>query len=645
MRLLVLPGIPFLLSLGFSVSTAGSHVYWQDSGFFLVAVKELGILYPPGFALYVLLCKAWTLALGFVDFTYAVHLFSAVCAAGAAGTIAVATRDLLRTKGPLFKTVEEEGPLAEWIGVSIGCLAAGGYTFWAAAILAKVYAFYFLILALLIWRMIRADESGKPRDFTIVAALIGLAWQAHPSATNAGLALILFAAFHRKAVGWKGLLWRTLLAALCAIGPIHLLPLFTYAGGSALQFGDPGTLSGFFEYVSGSRFTMMPFNFGLEGSRVASVGRYFWEEFLGIGVLLVAAGLYRLWSLNRRLLIGLAAWIVPVLVVTVLFKLEGQHDFWMVAAWIPLWLVAAVGMSMAGRLREAAVVLGLAGTIWATIANRSDLDQRSYPYAEMMGHAYLDQLAEDSSLYLASDDAQSTVLYLQRVQGVRKDVTVFGPALNSAFARVLAPTGFRARRSLESYHERPDNELFGYTSYAFLKLWGPLWVSARDPKDLPPWKESLPAEQLSKFFRRERGQFLDRGLFDFHVRPEPYEKRLLRLFLLARKHRADALAKEGKFQEAAASYETILRLDPWMEEEPAAVLPLAVIYAGLQQYPRALALFKKAVSLDLLPSKRAEAYYFLAALCGDSPEGTEWKAKALASPDLAPELRAKLEGR
>src|SRR6185295_1977034 len=154
MRRGVLPAIPFVVSLALSFSTMGSHVYWQDSGFFLVAVKELGILYPPGFALYVLLCKAWTLAFGFLDFTYAVHLFSAVCAAGAAATLAVAARDLLRTKGPIFRTLEIEGAPAAWVGASIGCLAAGGYTFWSAAILAKVYALSYLILTLLLWRMI-----------------------------------------------------------------------------------------------------------------------------------------------------------------------------------------------------------------------------------------------------------------------------------------------------------------------------------------------------------------------------------------------------------------------------------------------------------------------------------------------------------
>lgn len=627
MKRLILPGIPFLLSFALSLSTAGSHCYWQDSGFFLVAVKELGILYPPGFALYVLLCKAWTMALGFVDFTTAVHLFSATCAALAAGTLAVAARDLLRTKGPIFKTVEEEGPLAEWVGASIGCLAASGYTFWAAAILAKVYAFYFLILTLLIWRMIRADESGKPRDFTIVAVLIGLAWQAHPSATLIGAALILFVAFHRKVVGWKGLLWRTGLAALCAIGPIHLLPLFKYAGGSVLRFGEPDTLSGFIEYVTGARFTTKGQNFGLEASRVASVGRYFWEEFLGVGALLLGAGAYRLWSVNRRLLSGLAAWVVPVLVVTVLFKFEGQHDFWMVAAWIPLWLAAAVGMSMAGKLREAAVAAALVGTVWAVIANRSDLDQRHYTLAETLGHAYLDGLRPDSFLTLESDDALATTLYLQRIREVRPSVQIASPHVVwfAKLSKSSSPT---------YYYERPPG----------MSTWGPLWFKGGVYPLPEPWKEPLPAEEIPKLYRRPRGQFVERKGDRIRVRPEPYEKRLLRLLLLARKHQADALAREGRRAEAAELYESILKLDPWMEEEPAAVVPLATLYAGMGKYAQAEAMFKKSLLLDL-QEQRSQVYYFLAALCGDRPEGAEWKAKALASPDLPADLRRQLERR
>lgn len=634
----VVPGIPFVVSFGLSLSTAGSHCYWQDSGFFLVAVKELGILYPPGFALYVLLCKAWTLAFWFLDFTYAVHLFSAACAAAAAGTIAVAARDLMRTKGPIFRTAEEEGPLAEWVGVCVGCLAASGYTFWAAAILAKGYAFYFLILSLLIWRMIRADEDQRPRDFTTVAALIGLAWQAHPSATLTGAALILFVAFHRKVVGWKGLGWRTGLAAACAMGPIHLLPLFKHAGGSALQFGDPGTLSGFFEYASGSRFTMNSGNFGLEGSRVASVGRYFWEEFLGIGALLVAAGACRLWTLNRRLLVGMAAWVIPVIVMTVLFKIEGQHDFWMVAAWIPLWLVGAVGLSMVGRLREAAVALALVGSIWAVIANRPDLDKRDDALAETLGRYYLSGIPKDKLFLTASDDAYATTIYLQRVRLENPSLNVRAPwDAMASYQGWLGGPFYWEKRPSSATDRRWDRVV----------PVGPLFRLPRpeETTEIEEWKEPLPAEQIPGLFRRERGQFVERRGEKLLVRPEAYERRLLRALLLARKNKADVRARQGKHAEAAVLYESILRLDPWMNEEASSVFPLAVIYVGLQRYEEAEAMFRKALALELEPAKRAEAYYFLTALCGNRPEAAEWKAKALASPALPAELRAKLEGR
>jgi hypothetical protein len=635
MKRLILPGIPSALSLLLSFSTAGPHCSWQDSGFYLVAVKDLGILYPPGFALYLLLCKTWTLLLGFVDFTVAVHLFSAFCAAAAAGTLAVAIRDLLRTKGPIFRTVGEEGPWAVWVGVSIGCLAASGYSFWSAAILAKVYAFYYLILTLLLWRMIRADEDRRPRDFTIVAALIGLAWQAHPSATNAGLALILFVAFHWSALGGKGVAWRTALAAICAIGPIFLLLLFKVAGSSPLQFGDPGTWSGFWDYVFGFRFTGSSAHFGLEGSRVASVARYFWEEFLGIGMVLVGAGLFRLWTLNRRLLVGLAAWIVPVIVMTVLFKLEGQHDFWMLAAWLPLWLVASVGLAGIPRARKAAAAGALAGVLWAVVANRPDLDQRHYTLAETFGLALLEQLEPHSRLFAESDDAASTILYLQRVRGVRPDVRLV--TLGATRDRGV-PDGPGDYGDSVGWWTRAG------TSESELRGWGPLVT--RKGGDLKPWRAPIEAEQLPPQFRRARGQFIDRSNPpEIRVRPEPYERRLLRMLLLARKMEADEMSRRGEFRDAASRYESILSLDPDSGDDPTIILPLAVADVGLLKYVEAEALFRKSLALDLAPQKRAASYYFLAALCGNRPEGAQWKAKALASPELPGDLRAKLQGR
>ena len=63
MKRWAVPGIPFALSLCLSLATVGSHPFWQDSGLYLTAIKDLGVLYPPGFALYEVLCRAWRDAL------------------------------------------------------------------------------------------------------------------------------------------------------------------------------------------------------------------------------------------------------------------------------------------------------------------------------------------------------------------------------------------------------------------------------------------------------------------------------------------------------------------------------------------------------------------------------------------------------
>ena len=428
LRRAAVPGVPTVLSLALSLSTVGSHVFWQDSGFYLTAVKEMSVLYPHGFVAYLVLCRLWTLIFSFLDFTLAVHLFSSVCAAAAAGTVALATRELLRARSPLFGSVPgDPGPQTDVCASAIGCLAATGYTFWFSGIYAKGYSLYFLVLALLLWRLIRAAETRNPRDFTIVAVLIGLAWQAHPSAALTGLALILWVGVHRAVVGWKGVAWRAGLAAGVAAGPALAIPVITSP--SLASFGNPDSASEILDYLLGSRFTGRAGVFGWDGSRAASVGQFLWEEMLGVGLVVVTVGLVGMAMRNRTLFLGILAWIVPVLVVTVLFKIEGQHDLWFVSAWLPLYLAGGVGLYEISRrtgrwARWTAAGVAAAGVAWGAAANFSDLHLGNYDLPERFGRMYLEALDPDALLLVKSDDAVAIPLYLTLVRGVRADVTV-----------------------------------------------------------------------------------------------------------------------------------------------------------------------------------------------------------------------------
>src|SRR6185503_7426861 len=97
-------------------------------------------------------------------------------------------------------------------------------------------------------------------------------------------------------------------------------------------------------------------------------------------------GLLALRKENPGRLVGIAVWSGTVAVVATMFKIEGQHDLWMLAAYLPLYATAAVGLAALARLRPAApYVLGAAGVIWAVAANWKDVDQRNYDLVERFG--------------------------------------------------------------------------------------------------------------------------------------------------------------------------------------------------------------------------------------------------------------------
>lgn len=658
--------VPIIFSLILSATTVGPHLYWQDSGFFLLAVRDLGILYPTGFALYVVLCKAWTVLLFFLDFTLAVHLFSVVCAALAAGALAQAARELLRTRGPLFRVVAEDTTATDsvdWTAAAIGCLAACGYTFWSAALLAKVYAFYYLVLALLLWRMIRADATGSKRDLTLVAALIGLAWQAHPSATTTGAALVLFVVSQRRAVGWGGIAARLGVAAACAFGPLLILPAMA-SREPFLMFGDPRTASGFKDYLLGSRFTGVQGVFGFTHSRAVSVARYFWEEMLGIGLILVIPGVVRLARVNRRLLLGLAAWVVPVLLVTVLFKMEGQHDFWFVAAWLPIWLAAAVGLhaeAQAARERGKLVIVALAaaGMIWSIAANHADLNVRNYTLPEAMGRYYLEPVDPGAVLVLRSDNVVAPCLYAQRILGVRPDVVLVTPSdlddpegtarLMRRHPFLRMPEGSPSRRDERAaafananagvdgralFFEAPPPSALLRPDLA-LRPAGPMksvvargQENAIDPKY---WQEPIRAEDLARMRRRARAQFNEYLPTGVRVAPETFEHRFLRDLLRARQNLADWHARAGGFRRSAEIYESILACDPEMQTDRGVVYNLAGAYFGMKRYALAEPWLRKALELELPAPHAAQVCAFLAVICDGSnraDEAAHWRQRA-----------------
>lgn len=693
MKRWVVPVVPFLLSLGLSAATVGTHAYWQDSGLYLTAVKDLGVLYPPGFVVYEVLCRTWTKIFGFLDFVLAVHLFSSFCAALAAATMAVAVRDLLRSRGPVFRVSDSDpGDAADACGLLAGALLATGFTFCSNAIYAKGYSLYYLILTLLIWRMIRADESGRPRDFSIVAALIGLSWQAHPSATLTGAALVLFVAAHAKTLGAKGVALRVGIAAACALGPSLILLPWLLSRDPWLVMGTPSGPLEALKYVAARRFVAIPGVFGLDSVRVASFGLFLWQEFLGVGLVLLVWGLRVLFDRNRRLLWGLVAWVLPYATVTILFKIEGQHDCWFVAAWLPLYLAVGVGSwRVAQRFPAQAkpLLLGAAAaaTVWAALANVADLSQRDYTLAESFGRSLLEPVDPDAVLLLSSDDSNALASYLQRVRGDRPDVALVTANFLDADAggrwyeeRLLRQYPFLQAPDYEGLRRQfPQAERRDLALAAFLNAnidahrpvfserlvplelirpghtlvpAGVSWkLVAQGPEsaiDSRYWSFPVEPEQILVGSRRARGQKITQGPGTLNVDPQRYEERLRSQLVLARFHLAMALTERGQFLQASRLCESIMALDPeyWSNPEMVHVFAISLHAAG--ETAKAEKALRRSVEISVLPRNRATASYYLGEIARarrDEAEAQRWFQSALTVPGLDEGTRRQIESR
>jgi hypothetical protein len=689
----LVPAVPVLASLALSLSTIGNQVYWQDSGLFLAAVKDLGVLYPPGFVLYVVLCKAWTLLFFFLDFTLAAHLFSAACVAAAAGMLALATRDLLLSRGSLFRAVASPDPdLAGWAGMAAGAMAAGGYTFWFTGLYAKGYALYYLVLAALLWRMIRADDSGKPRDFTIVAVLIGLAWTAHPSSVCLAPALILFVIHHRATLGGREIARRAGIAAAVALAPsLLILPLLTLRE-PATALGDPRSLRELLEYAFGLRFMGRRGAFGVEPERIASFGVFLWEDFLAVGLSLLTLGLASLAGANRRLLLGVLLWLLPYAATAILFKVEGQHDCWLVAAWLPLQLMVGLGLyHLTARLPAparpaaagAAAILSLA---LAVRANHRDLDFRTYNFATIYGRVHLQNLDPGAILVLNSDDALSICGYLQRVKEERTDVALVAQSfLGLSFvgegdwydARLLkshpflkTPDYAAARNRLTGV--RPlaahlaafleANAGGGHPIFTQTKLplallppgtvqvpAGALWKLAprgQDQVDLRYWSFAMSPEDVQGRIRRERGLKLTRNAEGLRAQAEAYETRLLDVLLKGQYALADVCLDTNRPVEAVRLLEGVRAMDPDYDANPAFMYSLGRAYQAVGDPPRAEAVYQHALRIGLSPPLRGWALCFLGELCARNGRAEQaqicyTEASQVAGED--PPLRARLD--
>jgi len=135
----VADGVLFLGALGLYLSTLAPTMLSADSGEFQIVGPVLGVAHPPGFALYTMLAKLFSL-LPLGETAYRVNLMGAVTGAV---TLLVVGRTARHIAGSM------------WAGLAAACALGVSTTFWAQSTTANIRGLTILTVALCCYYLVR----------------------------------------------------------------------------------------------------------------------------------------------------------------------------------------------------------------------------------------------------------------------------------------------------------------------------------------------------------------------------------------------------------------------------------------------------------------------------------------------------------
>ncbi len=270
---------------GLYLRTLGPTVGQADTFEFQVVAPTLGVAHPTGYPLYILSGKLFSL-LPIGSVAWRVNLTSA-CFAGAAVWVVY---QLLRR---LIAGARVRPPHRALVALLAALALACSPVFWSQAVVAEVYALHNLFVAvILLWLVDMLARPPEPRQFYLLAFLLGLSFTHHLTTVlllpAVGLALLLVG----KRWGWGRLRVNGWAAAGCLLLGLSFY-LYIYFRWPMLHDGVWMSWGAFWRYITGQQFggALRLDAWYTDWTRYQIVGRLLREPFGWPGLALGAVGL------------------------------------------------------------------------------------------------------------------------------------------------------------------------------------------------------------------------------------------------------------------------------------------------------------------------------------------------------------------
>ncbi|MHB9031615.1 MAG: protein O-mannosyl-transferase family [Anaerolineae bacterium] len=408
-----------ILSIGFFilyVATLAPGLLPADSGEFQLVSAVLGIAHPPGYALYTMLGKLFTLVpVG--SSAYRVNLMSAVFSAA--------------TLGILCRTIERQvhSRGAALVGVLVLGLSP---TFWAQSTTANIRSLTVLLAALTIAALLRWGADPKPRSLALFGLFFGLGVGHHASLALLGIPYLVYILCMQPRIILQPKQWLPVLGAFAASFLVLLyLPLR-----SAMQPAfDPApirTWADFWDHVLALGFKGDLFYIRSLAELLArlNVGSQILRIQFGLGMTIIA-GLAFIPLILRRwkiaLLLGGAFLVNALAVVT--YRAPQTVEY-LLPAYLCLSLILGLGIGLAAQkspwgwlwhtgLAVILVVVLAQGWLAGQTARLTRQDQSTISQATTL----LTDAPQDAVI-LANWHESTPLWYLQTVEGLRPDITI-----------------------------------------------------------------------------------------------------------------------------------------------------------------------------------------------------------------------------
>ncbi len=483
-------------------------VYVGDSGELTTASAVLGVAHPPGYPLYLLIGRIFTL-LPVGSIALRVNLLSAAAGAAAAALLFLVVRSLLRT-GEKEEADEGSSSLAKvWVALAVVGLFALARTEWLESVKAEVYTLNIFWISLILLVTLR---GARPQ---LAYFLTGLA------ATNHQTVLLLLPGLiygdllreRRRPLDWVG-------AAVLFLAGLTLYAYLLVRPESPdlFMWKKAGGLSGLWAHVSRGQYgdlSTLPRSFSLFLAQLAFLLRLFLRE-LGLIALLVPFGIWIAWraapATGRRPLILHLFFFSLLLLLMLNHGTDARDGHVATVYYLPAILFAALLASFPlldlagrlGRLHRLAPILLVLLPVFSFMWNVRSCNAREFRMAEEIGSAMLARIENGGVLVTEGDNNTFALFYLQEVEGKREDVTILDLDRNIHPER-LSPRGDRrvtpeeAEEAIERVVAAGDRPVYSATEYTDRPVAGKSLVSAGPLYRFVDDPEEVPATEISRY--------------------------------------------------------------------------------------------------------------------------------------------------